>query len=451
MDIQQRLEKVIPGGAHTYSRGKDQFPSNAPAIASRGNGQFLFDENGKKFLDYGMALRAVTLGYANPEVNAAAIEAISAGNNLTKPSTVELEAAEHFVSQLKNVDMVKFAKNGSNVTTAAVKVARASTGNRFVCIPRQQPFFSFDDWFIGVTPITKGIPEDHSINTLLFDYGDIGSLQVLFEKYKGEIACILMEPVTQVSPCSQHEIDQFTDKSPCSRVTCSNSNFLYQVELLCHENGALFILDEMITGFRWHKSGAQEYFGLNADLTTFGKAMANGFSLAALAGREEFMSVGAINKDLQERTFLLSSTHGAEMSSLAAYIKVSEIYDRDNVCLQLWSTGKTIKNAFIDSINESETNNHISIAGPDIGLSLVFESTPILANNEARTIMMQEMIKEEILFPWVAQSTMHNEGDVSRTGSALTKALKVVKMAYESGPAQILDGPASKPVFRKYN
>ena len=127
-----------------------------------------------------MALRAVTLGYANPRVNAAAVKQIANGNNLTRASLIELEAAELLTSIIPGAEMVKFAKNGSNVTTAAAKIARAYTGRRYVCVPRQHPFFSFDDWFIGSTPIQRGIPQEHKTSTLVFDYNNIQSLEALF-------------------------------------------------------------------------------------------------------------------------------------------------------------------------------------------------------------------------------------------------------------------------------
>src|SRR6185437_16505258 len=189
-----RLHRVIPGGAHTYSRGDDQYPANAPEILARGEGAYVYDPAGRRYLDYGMGLRAVTLGYADPRVNAAAIAQIERGVNMTRPSLVELEAAEAIVDLIPAADMVKFGKNGSNVTTGAVKVARAVTGRRYVCVPRQHPFFSFDDWFIGSTVMARGVPEAVGAYTLAFDYGDIASLERLFAEHPGEIACVIMEP-----------------------------------------------------------------------------------------------------------------------------------------------------------------------------------------------------------------------------------------------------------------
>ena len=155
MSYRDRLLKVIPGGAHTYSRGHDQYPVNAPQILARGEGAYVFDADGNRFLDYGMALRAVHLGYAEEEIDRAAWQQIRAGNNLTRPSLIELEAAEKFVDLIDSVDMVKFTKNGSTSVSAAVKLARAFTGRELVARCAEHPFFSYDDWFIGSTPITR--------------------------------------------------------------------------------------------------------------------------------------------------------------------------------------------------------------------------------------------------------------------------------------------------------
>src|SRR5882672_9004770 len=158
MTYRDRLQKVIPGGAHTYSRGADQFPANAPQILARGKGAYVYDDKGTRYLDYGMALRAVNIGYAEDEIDEAAIREIRNGNNLTLPSLIELEAAERLCALIESVDMVKFTKNGSTSVSAAVKLARAYTGRELVVRCAEHPFFSYDDWFIGSTVLTRGIP-----------------------------------------------------------------------------------------------------------------------------------------------------------------------------------------------------------------------------------------------------------------------------------------------------
>src|SRR5450830_581595 len=339
MNYQDRLKRAIPGGAHTYSRGADQFPANAPQILAGGKGAYVWDPAGRRYLDYGMALRAVTLGYADADINAAAVRQIELGNNLTRASEIELQAAEMLVDLIPSVDMVKFAKNGSNATTAAVKIARAYTGRSYICVPRQQPFFSFDDWFIGTTALQRGIPEGSAALTLVFDYNDLASLEKHFAEHPGQIAAVMMEPATTLVP-APFTADALTAEPP---VAPAEGHFLSQVQSLCRREGALFVLDEMITGFRWHLQGAQAYFGVEPDLCTFGKGMANGFSVAAVAGRRDVMEVGSIDNPGSERTFLLSTTHGGEMSGLGAFVESVKIYREQDVCRHLWDYGRRLK------------------------------------------------------------------------------------------------------------
>jgi glutamate-1-semialdehyde 2,1-aminomutase len=451
MNYQERLNRVIPGGAHTYSRGFDQFPSNAPQILERGAGAYVWDPEGNRYLDYGMALRAVTLGYAHPEINAAAFREIERGNNLTRASMVELEAAELLVDLIPGVDMVKFAKNGSNATTAAAKIARAYTGRRYICIPRQHPFFSFDDWFIGTTSLLRGIPDSHATSTLVFDYNDPASLEQLFEQHPGDIAAVMLEPATTMVPCPSSCASSLTYQPPCG--TCANvvDNFLHKVQNICRREGALFILDEMITGFRWHLQGAQTYFGVEPDLTTFGKGMANGFSVAAVAGRREVMEVGSIEKPGAERTFLLSTTHGGEMCGLGAFIEAVRIYKEQDVCRHLWEYGARLRDGLTELARDCGVAEFFLLDGPAISLNYITRDAAGIPSAKFRTLFSQEMIRHGVLIPWVAVSLAHGDEELAVTLSAARKALDVYKMALENGIDRYLEGPEVKPVFRKYN
>ena len=446
-----RLNHVIPGGAHTYSRGDDQFPSNAPQILERGEGAYVWDPEGRKYLDYGMALRAVTLGYSYPSVNEAAIREIMLGNNLTRASLTELKAAELITELFPSVEMVKFGKNGSNATTAAVKIARAYTGRHYVCIPKQHPFFSFDDWFIGTTALTRGIPEGGARSTLTFDYGDISSLEKLFAEHPDEIAAVMLEPATTLTPCPSTCQRELTYERSCANCPNRTANFLHQVQDSCRTNGALFILDEMITGFRWHLQGAQTYFGVTPDLTTFGKGMANGFSIAAVGGRREVMEVGAIKKKGAERTFLLSTTHGGEMSSLGAFIETVNVYREKDVCRHLWRYGLQLKDGLTAIAQRHGVNSHFMIDGPAISLNYVTRDAAGEVSPEFRTLFSQEMIRHGVLIPWIAVSLAHGDAELSMTLNAADKALAVYKLALTDGIKKHLEGPAVKPVFRKYN
>jgi glutamate-1-semialdehyde 2,1-aminomutase len=451
-NLRYRLHRCIPGGAHTYSRGDDQFPSIAPPLLLRGKGAYVWDTRERRFLDYGMALRAVTLGYADARVNAAAAAQMELGVNLTRATLTELEAAEALIATVPSVEMVKFGKNGSNVTTAAVKIARAYTGRRYVCIPRQHPFFSFDDWFIGVTPLKRGIPPEHAATTLVFDYGDIASLEALFAQHPGDIAAVMLEPATTVIPCPRDcDTPAQWPTTPCSGCTRQESNFLQKVQKLCNSAGAVFILDEMITGFRWHLSGAQVFFGVRPDLSTFGKGMANGFSVAAVGGRREIMEVGSIDRPGMERTFLLSTTHGAEMTGLGAFMETVRIYREEDVVGHLWRYGASLRDGFSQVAARHGLSANVLVDGPAICLNYVTRDREGQASMPLRTLLAQELLARGVMMPWIAVSQSHGATELSLTLDALDGALGVYAMALDGGVERFLRGPAIRPVFRPRN
>lgn len=451
-DLRARLHHAIPGGAHTYSRGDDQFPEIAPPLLVKGKGARVWDSAGNIYLDYGMALRAVTLGYADARVNAAAAAEMEKGINLTRASLTELQAAETLIDLFPSVDMVKFGKNGSNVTTAAVKIARAYTGRRYVCIPRQQPFFSFDDWFIGTTALKRGIPQDQTSATLIFDYGDLNSLKALFDAHPGQIAAVMMEPATTMVPCPP-ECKEVADWPNRSHANCTShkENFLQQVQSLCRKSGALFILDEMITGFRWHLSGAQTFFGVEPDLTTFGKGMANGFSVAAVGGRREVMEVGSIDREGMERTFLLSTTHGGEMTGLGAFIETVNIYREEDVVRHLWSYGKNLQNGFAEVSKRHGLSALVHTDGPAISLNYITRDKDGVVSLPLRTLLAQELLKRGVMMPWIAISQSHGDAELQQTLEALDGALSIYAQAIDKGVEHFLQGPAIRPVFRTHN
>ena len=425
-----RLHELIPGGAHTYSRGDDQFPANAPAILERGEGAYVFDPEGNKYLDYGMGLRSVNLGYGNREVADACYAEILKGNNLTRASLTELKAAEMLVDLLPSVDMVKFAKHGSTVTSAAIKLARAYTGRKYIAIPTEHPFFSFDDWFIGTTIMNKGVPEEISNLTLKFQYNTIESVQSLFDQHHGQIAAIMLEAATTVGP---------------------KENFLQQVKDLCHRNGAVFIIDEMITGFRWHLQGAQKYFNIEPDLCTFGKAMANGFAVAALCGKKDIMELGSIQNAGKERVFLTSTTHGAEMSALGAFLKTIEIMKRDHVIDHFWDYGKRLVDGLNNIAEELRINEFFYAEGYPCSPNYITKDAAGNTSLAFRTLFSQEMINHGVLMPYIALSYSHQAEELQKTLEAANNSLVIYKKALDKGIKSYLRSDIIKPVFRKYN
>jgi glutamate-1-semialdehyde 2,1-aminomutase len=235
--IQRRFRDAIPGGCHTYAKGDDQYPQSMPVYIARGEGCHVWDVDGNEYIEYGMGLRTVTLGHAFPPVVEAAHRQMLLGNNYVRPARIELECAEEFLSIIDGAEMVKFCKDGSDATTGAVKLARAHTGRDMVAICGDQPFFSVDDWFIGSTPMSAGIPECARALTVKFHYNDIASVKELFTRHPRQIACVVLE---------------------AEKIEPPANGFLHEVLRIAHENGALFILDEMITGFRWHLGSGRE-------------------------------------------------------------------------------------------------------------------------------------------------------------------------------------------------
>jgi glutamate-1-semialdehyde 2,1-aminomutase len=430
MNYQKRLLKVIPGGAHTYSRGFDQYPSNAPQILTHGKGAYIYEPGGGRFLDYGMALRAVNIGYAVDEIDTAAFEQIKYGNNLTRPSMIELEAAELLVELIDSVDMVKFTKNGSTAVSAAIKLSRAYTGRELVARCNEQPFFSFDDWFIGSTPLTRGIPHDTIEKTKGFRYNDIASLEALIEQYPKQIACVVLEPAATEEP---------------------KGGYLQKVHEICKSNGIVFVLDEMITGFRWHIKGAQKLYGVTPDLSTFGKAMANGFAVACVAGKREIMELGSIEFEGRERVFLLSTTHGAEMCGLGAFVATINMMQNHNIVDHLWDYGNKLVALMQCKAEEYGVENSFKVGGAACSPYYSTLDSSGSISMPLRTLFSQEMIKNGVLMPWISLSHSHGEEELVITEKALDATFSVYRKALNKGIDQYLTGPVIKPVFRKFN
>jgi glutamate-1-semialdehyde 2,1-aminomutase len=446
-DFRKRLHKSIPGGAHTYSRGDDQYPSNAPSLFTHGKGAYLYDSNGNEYLDYIMGLRSVNIGYGNEEIAEAAYQEILKGNNLSRASLTELQAAELLINLIPSAEMVKFAKHGSTVTTAAIKLARAYTKKNYILVPTEQPFFSFDDWFIGTTPLTRGTLEETSNYTIRFPYNNISALEQIIAKYDGQIAGLIMEAATHLKPC----LISCVNHKLCTECSNNSENYLKKVEKLCKKNKIVFILDEMITGFRWHLQGAQTFYGIDPDLSTFGKAMANGFAVSALTGKREIMDLGNINQPGHERVFLTSTTHGAEMSSLGAFMKTVEILKRDNVIDHLWNYGNKLLEGMNKIAFEFGLQQNLKFEGYACSPAFYFLNKDGSPDSGLKTYFGQEMFKHNISMMYLVTSYSHKELELEKTLDAFRKVMPKMLQAIENGYEKHLIGPVVKPVFRKYN
>lgn len=427
--LRRRAHEIIPGGCHTYAKGDDQYPANAPPFIARGEGSHVWDLDGNEFIEYGMGLRAVALGHAYPSVVRAVAEELQNGSNFTRPSPLEVECAELFLECITTAEMVKFAKNGSDATTAAVKLARAHTGRDLVAICGDQPFFSTDDWFIGSTRMPAGVPDAIRQMTVKFGFNDIDSLESVFSAHPGQIACVFLEAETAVSP---------------------SDGFLAAVREVCDRHGALLVLDETITGFRWHLGGAQAVYGVVPDLSTFGKAMANGFSVAALAGKREIMERGGLSGSA-ERVFLLSTTHGAETHSLAAAIATMKTFTNEPVVETLHRQGDSLRSQVEQVARRHALENFIQVRGRSSNLIFVTKGPDGNPSQAYRALFMQEMIRHGVIAPSFVLSYSHNDSDIDRTVDAVDSAAEIYVRALSDGIDSHLVGRPVKPVFRPFN
>jgi len=426
--LSRRAHELIPGGCHTYAKGDDQYPEEAPAFIVRGRGCRVWDVDGNEFIEYGMGLRAVTLGHAFEPVVRAAAEEMTRGSNFTRPSVIEVEYAETLLGIISGADMVKFAKDGSDTLDAAVRLARAYTGRDHIAICGDHPFFSTSDWFIGTTDMSAGIPECVRSRTLKFRYNDIESLRRLFSDYPGQIACVVLEAARTEEP---------------------QGDFLVQVQCLCRAEGAVLVFDEMITGFRWDVRGAQHVYGVVPDLSCWGKALANGFSVSALAGRRELMELGGVRHS-RERVFLLSTTHGAETHALAAALATARCYQELGVIQVLYERGRRLRQGIERITSELKLQDYFGVVSRDVNLLYFTKDADGKPSQPMRTLFLQELIRRGIIAPSFVVSYSHTERDIDLTLDAIAEALHVYRRALEEGWEKYLVGRPVKPVFRRF-
>jgi glutamate-1-semialdehyde 2,1-aminomutase len=393
-----------------------------PVYIDSGKGCHIWDIDGNEYIEYAMGLRSVTLGHNFEPVVKAAYKQILKGTNFGRPAKVELECAESFLSMIENAEMVKFSKNGSDSTNGALKLARAYTGRDMVGICADHPFFSVDDWFISTTPMNSGIPEIMQKMTSKFKFNDLESIEKMFSEYPNKIACIFLEPEKYEPP---------------------KDDFLNKAKEICHKNGALFILDEMITGFRWHNGGAQKVYNVVPDLSTFGKAMGNGFSIAALAGRKEFMDLGGIHHK-KERVFLNSTTHGAETHALAATMATINFYQENDVIGVLQEQGRKLKEGV-------GIGDKVSIIGPNCCSVYTTRDQEGNPSQPFRTLFLQELMKRGLLMPSSIVSYSHSDKDIADTIVRMHDAMVVYQKALIEGIDKFLEGRPVAPVWRRYN
>ena len=429
--LRKKAHALIPGGSHTYAKGDDQYPILSLSHVVRGQGCRVWDADGNEYIEYGNGNRAVTLGHAFPAVVEAAKRELDKGVSYTRPAAIEVEAAEQFLSIVGNAEMVKFSKDGSDATSGAVKLARAYTGRDLIAICGDHPFFSVDDWFIGSTAMYGGIPDAVRELTVKFRYNDIESVKALLAQYPGRIAGFILE---------------------AERIDPPKDNFLHELQRLARAAGALFILDEMITGFRWHEKGAQHVYGVDPDLSTWGKGLANGFSVSALAGKREYMRLGDLTQTDHKRVFLMSTTHGGETHGLAAAIATMQVYQGEPVIERLHAAGDRLRNGFAEAAAANGVQDHLTVMGRSCNLLYGTTDNDGKPSQSFRTLFLQETIKRGLIMPSLVVCYSHSDADIDQTIEAISGAMGVYKQALDAGSTdRFLVGRPSQPVYRTYN
>lgn len=425
------IHDLIPGGAHTYSKGDDQFPIKSPAAITHAKGAYCWDVDGNKYLDTLMGLTSVSLGHAYEPVLERVKEELSKGSNFSRPSTIEREMAERFLALVPQHDMIKYAKNGSTVTTAAIKLARAFTGRDLVARTAEHPFYSYDDWFIGSTACDFGVPREVKNKTITFKHNDLEDLERMFNEHPGQIACIIGEP------------EKWEVIAP---------DFYEKAIAIAHKHGALWIMDEMITGFKTDYPGSIKRLNAEPDMATWGKGIANGFSFCALTGKKEVMELGGINRTGEKKLFLVSTTHGGETHSIAAGLATMNVFENEPVIEHNQKIGQYFLDGITSILDRKSLNDYFKIMGFNWSIGLGIMGQDKKPSMQYRTLFMQEMIQRGVLYQGILSPCYsHTEDDIDLMLAAFDESCDVFQHALDSGVEKFLVGEAIKPVFRQFN
>lgn len=415
-ELLHRSEGLIPAHTQTLAKGPRQYVGGSPSYIERGSGSHLWDVDGNEYIDYQMAIGPVSLGYCYEAVDNAITEQLKKGITFSMMSPLEVEVAELIREVVPNAEMVRFSKTGCDVTTAAVRLARAFTGReKVLCCG----YHGWHDWYIGVTDRNKGIPQSAQDLSYTFNYNDIDSVLSSIDE---NTACVILEPIVFEAP---------------------RNNFLQELKDVCQRFGALLIFDEMWTGFRLATGGAQEYFGVKADLACFSKAVANGMPISILCGRAEVMQ-------LCEKDIFFFTTFGGEALSLAATKATITVIKEKNVTKQLAAQGKKLREGYNSIAEELGISAYTKCSGFDCRSIISFDAS---AGNplEMKSLVQQEMIKRGVLWGgFHNMSYSHSDEDIAHTLAVYREALMILRQAVnERDVKKYLRGEAVEAVFRR--
>jgi glutamate-1-semialdehyde 2,1-aminomutase len=388
-----RAQEIVVGGTTQGKAPDTLIPGEYPIYAARGRGAHLWDVDGNRFLDWILAYGIIVLGYCDPDVDEAAIREIRQGFAfpLTKP--VQNELAELLTELIPCAEMVHFFKTGSDTTAAAVRLARIVTGREKIIR------WGYNGWHDWCCLREAGIPRKVREDVLTFRYNDLDSLEDVLRQNRDRVACVIMMPL---------------------EIELPRPGFLAGVKDLAHRYGALFILDEMRSGFHVALGGAQEYYGVIPDLATFSKAISNGYAISVLAGKRDIMK--ALSQSYLSSTFFTNSI------AMAAALATINKLQRENVIAHLWRIGQGL----LDGLNT--LGQDIGVEVEAVGLPpmpfLVFTYADPEVRETARYVFYRETTRRGILFHpnhhWFVCAA-HGEQDLAHTLEISEGAFRLVK------------------------
>ncbi len=415
----ERALRTIPLGAQTFSKSAVQYPRGvSPYFLERGDGCRVWDVDGNEYIDFVNGLCAMTLGYRDPDVDAAVRGQLDRGVIFSLSHPLEMQVAETIVEMVPCAEMVRFGKNGSDATTGAIRLARAFTGRDRIAACG---YHGWQDWYIGSTSRNRGVPQATRELTHGFAFNKLDTLRDLFRKFPGEIAAVILEPMNTTRPAP---------------------GFLEGVRDLCKAEGALLVFDEMITGFRFADGGAQQLFGVTPDLCSLGKGMANGYPLSAVAGRADVMA-------LMEEVFF-SFTMGGEALSLAAALATMEKTRTMAVTARLAELGTRLQDGVEERIARHGCSDFLSSAGHPSWSFLLFADCGDYSSWDIKTLWMQEILARGILsFGTHNMSYAHGPAEIDRLLEVYDEVFPVLRAAVlENRMNDYLRCAPLQPLFR---
>jgi glutamate-1-semialdehyde aminotransferase len=416
-ELYERAVKIMTPVTQTLAKGPGQYVNGvAPKYVKRGKGARVWDVDDNEYLDYNMGIGPLSLGYCYYKVDEAIIEQLKDGITFSLMHHLEVTLSELIHQIIPNAEAIRISKTGADVTSAAIRVARAFTGRKKVLCCG---YHGWHDWYIGVTSRNSGVPEEIKNLTATFEYNNIESVKALLDE---DTACVILEPFIFEAP---------------------TNDFLKELKTLCSSNGTLLIFDEMWTGFRIAMGGAQEYFNVKPDLACYSKAFANGMPISLLTGRKDVM-------DLFNEDVFFFTTFGGEALSLAAAIATIEEMIEKNVPAYLAEKGKLLKDGYNKICEDLGVQHYTKCVGYDCRSMITFD--PSAGNPlELKSYVQQELIKRGIL--WSGFHNMcfsHTDEDINYTLKTYQEVLELLKTTLsENNITASLKGKPVEAVFRK--